>query len=82
MREKIEQQLEDGTVLLDGYDEAYIGASHDGRAVYDYNKMIAVLMDRDGMTDEEAVEWIEYNTIRSLAYVNPSPIVLYPMEEE
>lgn len=49
-REQIEEQLEEGTVLLDGYDEAYVGMSHEGQAVYDYEKMIDVLRERDGMT--------------------------------
>lgn len=81
-REQIEEQLEEGTVLLDGYDEAYVGMSHEGQAVYDYEKMIDVLRERDGMTDEEAIEWIEYNTVRSLCYLpRPTPIILYPLEE-
>ena len=80
-RDLMEEQLEPGTILLDGYDEAYIGASSDGRAVYDYNKMVETLMTRDGMTDEEAVEWISYNTIRALDYMDPAPIVVYPVEE-
>lgn len=50
--------------------------------MYDYEKMIDVLRERDGMTDEEATEWIEYNTVRSLCYLpRPTPIILYPLEE-
>lgn len=31
----------------------------------------------------EAVEWISYNTVRSLPYVGPmAPVILYPLDEE
>ena len=63
------------------YDTACIGVSNDGRAIYDYEKMIEWLMDEENWSDEEAVEWIEYNTIRALAYAGPdAPIIMYPLE--
>lgn len=35
----------------------------------------------DGITSEEAMEWIEYNTIRSLPYAGSSaPIIMYRIE--
>lgn len=81
-REQIEEQLEEGTIILEGFDEAYIGATHEGAAVYDFEKMVEVLMKRDGMTDEEAMDWLNYNTIRSLDYIpDPTPVILYPLEE-
>ena len=63
------------------YDDALIGVSEDGRAIYDYEKMIEWLMQKEGWTDDEAVEWIEYNTIRALSYMGSKvPIVMYPLE--
>lgn len=63
------------------YASAFVGISYDNRAVYDYDKMIKYLMDRDGMTDIEAVEFIDYNTIRSLSYYGDStPIIIYGLE--
>ena len=59
------------------YADAYIGMSHDGRAVYSYDKMIEHIMLKEGWTYEEAVEWIDYNTIRALPYYPDGPIVLY-----
>lgn len=44
------------------YDDALIGVSHDGRAIYDYNLMIDWLMSELGWSDNEAIEWIEFNT--------------------
>jgi hypothetical protein len=60
------------------YDAAIIGISTDGQVIYDYDKMIGCLMDEDGMTYDEAVDFIDYNTIRALPYVGEgAPIVMY-----
>lgn len=64
------------------YDTACIGISEDGRAVYDYDLMVEYLIETDGMTDEDAEDFIGYNTIRALPYFQNSPIVvrLFPKD--
>ena len=61
----------------DGFDEAIIGQACIWRnqgmhnvLVYDAEKMRSILMKRDGMTSEEAREYIEYNV--EGAYVGDS----------
>lgn len=62
------------------YDTAVIGVSEDNRVVYDYEKMVEWLMEEEKMTEEEAVEWIDYNTIRALPYFGEgAPIIVYPL---
>lgn len=62
------------------YDDALIGVSHDGRAVYDYEKMVDWLVNEVGLTDNEAVERIEYDTIRALpCFGEDAPIIVYPL---
>ena len=63
------------------YDSAIIGVSEGRRAVYDFDKMVKHLVNNDGMTEEEAIEFIEYNTIRALPYFANSPIIMYPIEQ-
>ena len=64
------------------YDDALIGISHDDRAIYDYDKMINCLVREHGFTYSEAIEWIDYNTIRALPYMGPkAPIIMYSLEE-
>lgn len=64
------------------YDEAIIGVSENGSVIYDYDLMIQHLVESDGMTEEEAVEFIDYNTIRAIPYApNPKPIIMYPLWE-
>lgn len=63
------------------YDDALIGISEDNRAIYDYNKMVEWLMNEEGFSEIEAMEWIDYNTIRALPYMGESaPIIMYPIE--
>jgi hypothetical protein len=57
-------------LLADGLEDAYLGyvinTHHRSVAVYDAIKCVEVLM-RDGMTEEEAEEYLEFNTFT--AYV-------------
>jgi hypothetical protein len=60
------------------YDDALIGVTEDGRAVYDFDKMVTWLMEEEGMSQDEAIDWIEYNTMRALPYEgNRAPIIMY-----
>lgn len=43
-------------------DESIIGTDHNGFIVYDYDTMLALCC-HDGMTTDEAVEWIDYNVL-------------------
>jgi len=54
----------ESVLLADGFDEAFIGTIMDAgvqRAVYDRVRMCRMLMDRDGMSYEDADEFILYN---------------------
>lgn len=63
------------------YITAVIGVSETGRIIYDYNKMILYLMKEDGMTAEDAIEFIDYNTVRALPYAGENrPIIMYNIE--
>jgi hypothetical protein len=55
--------VSEGALILDGLDDALVGVSDCGRLIYDYNKTVKIFMNRDGMTTEEAIEWIDYNVM-------------------
>lgn len=60
------------------YDSAIIGVSESGSVVYDFDLMVDFLVREDGLTEEEAIEFIEYNTIRAIPYISgPKPTILY-----
>lgn len=67
-------------LVNESYDDALIGVSEDGRAIYDFDKMVEWLVNEYGWSDMEAIEWIEYNTIRALPYFGEgAPIIMYPL---
>lgn len=79
-----ELSLEDSIVFENpDYDAAIIGYDEDsGRIIYDIEKMAVCLMDEDGMTYEEAMEFISYNTLRALPYAGENgPIVMRGIED-
>lgn len=77
----IDAGYEDVLIFSDpGYDDALIGVTESNQAVYDFDKMVEWLVQNDGLSYEEAVEFIEYNTIRALPYFGErAPIIIYPI---
>lgn len=64
MAEEIDGLEDDGTLYLDGFKEALVGHVYQFNrrlAVYDYYLCVDVLMDRDGMDELDAIEYIEFN---------------------
>lgn len=54
---------EPDAIRFTGLDDAIIGTDHRGNLVYDYGRMHDIFMKRDGMGDEEASDWIDYNVL-------------------
>lgn len=79
----LERDCED-TVILENPDylSAILGISEDGRLIYSYDAMVEHLMLHDCMTCEEAMEFIDFNTIRAIPYMGQkAPIILYPIPD-
>lgn len=85
----INELIDEGIIAEDAlkfespsFDSAIIGVDYFGRLIYDYNKMVIDLMETENITEDEAVEFIDYNTFRSLSYYgHNAPIVLINGEE-
>ena len=79
--EYLENMGYEDIIVFDDYGiETLIGVDSENRAVYDYDKMVEWIMKTDKCSYDDAVDWIEYNTIRSLPYVgNKAPIVVHPV---
>ena len=55
-------------LVADGFDKAIIGVSRTFNKLsiaYDTNKCIKILISRDKMSKEEAIEYFEYNVVGS-----------------
>lgn len=60
------QMAEIELLCADGFDDAIVGIGERFTSVfvvYDFDKVIATLMTRDGMSHEDAMEWYEFNIV-------------------
>lgn len=61
------------------YAKALVGYTSEGKAVYAYSAMVACLIE-EGMTHDDAVEFIDYNTLRALPYAGENaPIIMFEL---
>lgn len=80
VKPEIRERLACGALVFDNpaYDKSIIGKTFDGRAIYDIDKMADELSEDDGISFEEAMDFIGYNAIRSLPYAGDmAPIVVH-----
>lgn len=85
-REQIELSLsehDESILLMDGFDSAFLGTTkrinQPTLAVYSWEKMIDVLICRDGMELDEAIEFIDYNCLG--AWVGElTPLIVMPLD--
>ena len=70
-------------IKIDGHDDAIVGRSliwRDGSRVdvfvYSGELILAKLMERDGMTDEEALEYIDFN-IEGAYLGEGTPVIMW-----
>ena len=75
LKEKLlDDGYEENVILFDDFADAFIGITYDNRAVYSYEKMIDCLV-KDGDTEEDAMEYIEFNCCNCLG--EGMPIVIF-----
>lgn len=83
--ERLENAGYEGVMIFKdfSYDNALIGVSEGNRAIYDYEKMVDWLVEEHNFTYTEAMEWIDFNTLRALPYYgDDAPIVMYKVDHE
>lgn len=82
IREHLDSMGQD-ILLMDDLDDAIIGVSQRINepilAVYSWEKIIEVLMERDGMDFDEAVEFSEFNILGAWVGEN-TPIIVMPLD--
>ena len=79
--EELSEINEDAIVLepQSTFNRAIVASDTDGRLVYSVTKIIRALIDEDGMTEEEALEWFEFNTLGTFRGMKDhnKPIFIY-----
>lgn len=66
MFNNIKKQIADSNpeaIIWDGFDTALLGITSEGKAVYDISQMKHTLMTRDQMSEEDALEYLDFNVI-------------------
>jgi hypothetical protein len=75
-------ELNPDALTPDGLEAAYIGFTmnhhHAHVAVYSYEKCVGILVDRDGMTPDDAEEYLSFNTLGSFVGENGPLFVSQP----
>jgi hypothetical protein len=83
VNEKLRSELPKGVKILDNasYDNSIIGITFDDRLVYSYERMIQEYAEDNNCSIEDAIEWIDFNTVRALPYFGENaPIIVYEFE--
>lgn len=75
----MEDMLAEDAMQLDGLNDAIIGVSTKGYIIYSYWKIVEKFMSDDGMTDEEALEFTDYNVVGLDG--NGNWIIMYEKED-
>ena len=76
---KLREQLPQGAVILDdsSYDNSIIGTTLEGGLIYSYERMVEEYMVDNDCSEDEALDWIGYNTIRAIPYLpDPKPMIV------
>jgi thiamine monophosphate kinase len=74
--DEIIDQADPEAIVWDGFDEAIIGHDNRGRLVYDIDLMVETLTREDEMSEEEAMEFLDYNTLNTFVG-DLTPIHIY-----
>ena len=65
------------------FDDSIVGITVEGNVVYDYDKMVSELMEDNNISRQDAIDFIECNTIRAITYAGPTaPIIMFSFQEE
>jgi hypothetical protein len=66
-KETLINEQADNAIILDGFDDAILGIVNEfgngPRILYSTEKIIQTLRDRDGMSEEEAIEYYDFNIL-------------------
>lgn len=80
----VDDMGEEETLLFTNhsYDDSIVGITDDGHVVYDLSKMVQEYSKDEKCSEEEALEWIEYNTLRAFSGRGKMPIIINLTKEE
>ena len=58
--------------------KALVGITTDDRLVYSYERIVECLMETDNMSDEDAIDYVDYNVVGALnPHIEESRIIIH-----
>jgi hypothetical protein len=60
---RLKDKADPDAIVWDGFDNAIVGVSHDGRIAYDLDLIRTILVNRDGMSLLDADEYMSYKIL-------------------
>lgn len=91
VKQELRENLPEDSIVFDNpsFDNSIIGTTFEGRPIYVFEDMVQEFIVDNELENEEdaefqAIEFIEYNTMRALPYINSSkkPLILYNNDME
>lgn len=83
-REYLFENLKLNCAVFDdpSFDRSIIGITPGGHVVYNFDMMVEELSEDEDMDEADAFDFIDYNTMRALPYIDEDirPIVMYTVE--
>lgn len=79
LRHFLQENSPDSIILNDpAFDNSIVGISSEYNLIYDLNKMIVELSEDNGISTDEAYEFIDQDTMRILPYIKEStkPVIV------
>ena len=66
------------------YKKAILGVTVDGKnLIYSYDRLVELMMEENGWSYEDAVDWVESNTVRGCEYMGENkPIIVDDIIQE
>ena len=89
LKQRIKEYVNDEDILnkivvLEGdeFASGVVGITEDYKLVYSYEKLVKSLTNSYG-SEEDAVEWLEYNTLRAIPYMSSdgllAPVIIHEL---
>jgi hypothetical protein len=76
--EEVKELADPEAIQWNNFDDALVGVDRDGKLVYDIDKMIQALVTRDGMSEDEAIEYLDFNVFGAyVGELTPVHVHLY-----
>lgn len=71
-------QLSEDAHIFNGCDCAIIGTTINGHAIYCYHKLVEHFQNHSGMTEQEAIDWVQFNILGAEPTLNLT--IMFPID--